>query len=121
MISMPLTEIERRANLWAESTGGTARVIDGESLIGGGSLPGATLPTRLVAIGDPTKPAAANRIAVRLRLQDPPVVGRVSENILLLDPRTVPPGEDEVMIENIEYHQELEIVRYRYCRSCRPR
>ena len=63
MISLPLTEIERRAHLWAESLEGMARVIDGESLIGGGSLPGATLPTRLVAIGDAKKPGVAQKMA----------------------------------------------------------
>jgi L-seryl-tRNA(Ser) seleniumtransferase len=44
MISLPLSEIDRRARFWSEATGGAARVIDGESLIGGGSLPGAALP-----------------------------------------------------------------------------
>ena len=44
MISMPLAEIDRRAGIWAKSIDNLARVIDGESLIGGGSLPGATLP-----------------------------------------------------------------------------
>ncbi len=77
-------------------------MIDGESLIGGGSLPGATLPTRLVAIGDKKKPALAQKMARHLRLQEPPIVGRISENVLLLDPRTVPPGEDEMVIKGLK-------------------
>lgn len=102
MISMPRTEIDRRCQLWAEPLTGIARVIDGESLIGGGSLPGATLPTRLIAIGDAKKPALALKMARYLRLQEPPVVGRISENILLLDPRTVLPRDDEVVIKALK-------------------
>jgi L-seryl-tRNA(Ser) seleniumtransferase len=102
MISLPLAEIDRRAKTWAEALGNTAKVIDGESLIGGGSLPGATLPTRLVAIGDARKPALAQKIARRLRSQEPPIVGRISENYLLLDPRTVSPRDDEIVIKGLK-------------------
>jgi L-seryl-tRNA(Ser) seleniumtransferase len=101
MISMPLTELDRRAKNWALSIDNFARVIDGESLIGGGSLPGATLPTRLVAIGDNKKPALARKIALSLRLQDTPVIGRISDGVLLLDPRTVSPEEDETVINGL--------------------
>jgi L-seryl-tRNA(Ser) seleniumtransferase len=102
MISMPFDEIERRAVLWAESLEGKARVIDGESVIGGGSLPGDAMPTRLVAIGDAGKPGLAQKLARGLRSQDTPVVGRISEDILLLDPRTVLPQEDKVVVEALK-------------------
>ena len=98
MISTPLAEIDRRAGIWAKSIDNLARVIDGESLIGGGSLPGTTLPTRLVAIGDAKKPGLARKVARYLRHQETPIVGRISDNILLLDPRTVPPQEDETVV-----------------------
>ncbi len=98
MIALPLNEISRRAGWWAASLGGNARVIEGESLIGGGSLPGATLPTRLLAVGGPPQAGLAQKAAKRLRLQNPPVIGRISDNILLLDPRTVRPQQDELVI-----------------------
>jgi len=60
---MPLTELDRRAKSWALSIDGFAKVIDGESLIGGGSLPGASLPTRLIAIGNTKKPDMARKVA----------------------------------------------------------
>jgi L-seryl-tRNA(Ser) seleniumtransferase len=101
MISMPLTGLDRRAKNWALSIGNFARVIDGESLIGGGSLPGATIPTRLVAIGDNKKPALARKVALSLRLQDTPIIGRISDGVLLLDPRTVSPEEDETVISGL--------------------
>jgi L-seryl-tRNA(Ser) seleniumtransferase len=102
MISLPLSEIDRRAHLWADSLEGKARVIDGESVIGGGSLPGGTLPTRLLAIGNER---TAKKLAENLRRQEPPVIGRVSENTLLLDPRTVSPQEDESVIQAL--HQAI--------------
>jgi L-seryl-tRNA(Ser) seleniumtransferase len=102
MISMPLEDIERRAKLWAQEFGDAARVIEGESMIGGGSLPGGTLPTRLVAIGKQSKgkqQSIAQKLAEMLRDQEPPLVGRISENVLLLDPRSVLPEEDQAVLQ----------------------
>jgi L-seryl-tRNA(Ser) seleniumtransferase len=65
--------------------------------VGGGSLPGGTLPTRLVAIRGRRK-NNAQIISQRLRLQEVPVIGRISEDVLLLDPRTVLPEEDEIVL-----------------------
>jgi L-seryl-tRNA(Ser) seleniumtransferase len=98
MISLPLSEIERRAKIWASSLDGDVKIIEGESVIGGGSLPGATLPTRLLAIGNPNKPNRTQKLARLLRLQSIPVVGRINEDVLLLDPRTVFPEDDETVI-----------------------
>ena len=101
-ISMPLPEIDRRAGIWAKSIDKLARVIDGDSLIGGGSLPGATLPTRLVAIGNVKKPGLAQKVARHLRQQEIPIVGRISDDILLLDPRTVSPQEDDLVVNGLQ-------------------
>ena len=60
-----------------------AAVIDGQSTVGGGSLPGETLPTKLVAVRH--RGAAAQ--AARLRTHG--IIARVQEGQLLLDPRTV--------------------------------
>ena len=61
---------------------------DGASAVGGGSFPGALLPTTLVAL-DPG-PLGADGLALRLRLGEPAVVTRVSDGRVLLDPRTLP-------------------------------
>jgi L-seryl-tRNA(Ser) seleniumtransferase len=98
MISAPLDVIEKRATLWAQALDNLAQVIEGESMVGGGSLPGGTLPTRLVAVGKQGKKGgqnAAQVLARRLRAQEPPIVGRLSGNVLLLDPRCVLPEEDQ--------------------------
>ena len=102
MISTPVGEIERRAKMWAQTLGELAQVVDGESMVGGGSLPGSTLPTRLVAISGQVKGRnIAQALSQRLRYQEPPVVGRISENLLLLDPRTVLPEEDEAVLQSL--------------------
>jgi len=99
MISMPLDEVERRARLWVEALTGLAEVVQGESMVGGGSLPGNTLPTRLVAVGGKGKGKnIAASLAYWLRSQDPPVIGRISEDVLFLDPRSVFPEEDDVLL-----------------------
>lgn len=95
MIATPIDDIDRRARLWAQAVGEPAQVIDGESMVGGGSLPGGTLPTRLVAITG----KKSQSLAQKLRSQETPVIGRVSGNMLLLDPRSVLPEDDETVIK----------------------
>ncbi len=96
MIATPLGEIEKRAKLWAGALGGGARVIPGETMVGGGSLPGGSLPTRLVAVGGSGKRVQV--VGRKLRLRDVPVIGRIEKDVLLLDPRTVLPEEDKIVL-----------------------
>jgi L-seryl-tRNA(Ser) seleniumtransferase len=97
MIATPLEQIERRVEKWARSYDGLATVISGESTTGGGSLPVSTLPTKLMAIQGKTG-KEAERIAQSLRYQQPPVVGRIVKNAILLDPRTIPPDDDAALL-----------------------
>ncbi|MBI4186531.1 MAG: L-seryl-tRNA(Sec) selenium transferase [Chloroflexi bacterium] len=101
MISAPLAEIDRRARSWAEAGGELASVIDGETMVGGGSLPGAVLPTKLVAIGQAGKKGknATQLVNQRLVSGEFPIIGRVSGNMLLLDPRSVLPEDDRIVLE----------------------
>jgi L-seryl-tRNA(Ser) seleniumtransferase len=59
-------------------------VIDGQSTIGGGSLPGETLPTKLIAltVNNP------DDFLARLRRGDPPVVARIESDRVVFDLRT---------------------------------
>ena len=101
MISAPLEEIDQRARIWAEALSDLAQVIAGESMIGGGSLPGSILPTKLVAIGDEGKrkgPSIAQTLARRLRSQEFPIIGRISGDVLLLDPRSVLPEDGQIVL-----------------------
>jgi L-seryl-tRNA(Ser) seleniumtransferase len=102
---MPLDEIERRAQEWVGHLGALGAVVGGESVVGGGSLPGSTLPTRLVVIrGSPKAkgPSLAQGLAERLRANRPPVVARIEGNALLLDPRTVLFNEDQAVVEALQ-------------------
>jgi L-seryl-tRNA(Ser) seleniumtransferase len=77
-----------RAQLETEARGkADVRVVDGESVVGGGSTPGYSLPTKLVAIAPRNLSAA--ELAARLRHADPRVIIRVEANRGLLDLRTV--------------------------------
>jgi L-seryl-tRNA(Ser) seleniumtransferase len=85
MIAAPLGEVDARATQLASAIGHDATVVDGRSMIGGGSLPEESLPSRLVCL----HARDVESLARRLRLGDPAVVGRIEHDTLLLDPRTV--------------------------------
>ncbi|HET9554183.1 MAG TPA: L-seryl-tRNA(Sec) selenium transferase [Anaeromyxobacteraceae bacterium] len=92
-IARPLAELEASARGWLEALGPEApgaRVRPSTSAVGGGTLPGETLPTAVLAVptGEP------DALLARLRRADPPVVARIEEGEVVLDPRTVQPGED---------------------------
>jgi L-seryl-tRNA(Ser) seleniumtransferase len=80
-----------------EERGVKTHLVDGESAVGGGSLPGHSLPTVLLAL-----PGRASRLAEALRHGDPPVIARIEKDECCLDPRTVLTGEDEVLLDAVE-------------------
>lgn len=97
MIATSPQVIATRAESWASAlreTGVQVDVIQGESTVGGGSLPGETLPTHLLAITC----ASPDKAAARLRRGNPPVIVRIAEERLLVDPRTVQPEEDDALL-----------------------
>ncbi len=100
LISTPLADVERRARTWAQFLGEPATVVAGESVVGGGSLPGGIIPTRTVAIR-PAGKAGIENLARRLRQHEPPVVARVEKDALLLDPRSVFPEQDEALLKAV--------------------
>jgi L-seryl-tRNA(Ser) seleniumtransferase len=67
-------------------------LIEGESVLGGGSAPGASLATMLIAIT--SSALSAEELATRLRANDPPIVARIDEGRVLFDLRTVFPEQD---------------------------
>lgn len=98
MMQLSKAEISERAkNLISEINSNQLEVdlVDGESLIGGGSAPSSVLPTRLIAIT--AKNLSANELAARLRRGEPPIIARVEDGRVLLDLRTVLPAQDGVL------------------------
>ena len=101
MISLGLEEIQKRAEAWAEKVkklGVEAEVTPGLSTVGGGSLPGETLPTKLVAL----QVASPDLLSYRLRTGEPALVGRIEEDRFILDPRTVLADEEEELLGVLE-------------------
>ncbi len=100
MIAMPLDTIADRAAMWRQAlsqSGVAAEVVAGRSTIGGGSLPGETLPTSLLSL-----PAEhPDQLARLLRDADPPVIGRIEDDRLVLDPRTVLLEDEQTLLENV--------------------
>ncbi len=97
LLTEPLAAVTARARrvlrgLGAEAAGRlAARVEQGTAQVGGGALPTVELPTAGVALG--ATDAAARALDAALRLGDPPVVGRLVEDRLFLDCRTVLPAQ----------------------------
>jgi len=63
---------------------------------GGGSLPQAQLPSYAVTIASPVPPDALER---QLRSHTPPVFARIEKDTVLLDMRTLLPGDDAAIVE----------------------
>ena len=99
MIELTPEEIGARAARLAqrisERPGFSAEVEDGESVIGGGSTPGQSLPTKLVVVRHSAHSAQA--LEALLRQNSPPIVARVEADRLLLDLRTVFENQDETL------------------------
>jgi L-seryl-tRNA(Ser) seleniumtransferase len=74
------------------SSGVKAEVVPTEAVAGGGSLPASQLVSFAVAVSHPER--SASNIAARLRVGNPPVVGRIENDAVLIDMRAVLPNQD---------------------------
>lgn len=98
MISQPLEKIYSRANQWIKTLE-RGEIIEGKSTVGGGSLPGETLPTWLVAIST----RHPNKLLAQLRETQSPIIARLEEDRLVLDPRTVLIPQEEELLTNLRH------------------
>lgn len=100
MIAADATEIAQRAHALAEElarSGIVVEVATTEAAVGGGSLPGQTLPSWALALGG----AAPEEMANRLRMGEPRVFGHIDSGRVLLDLRTVLPEQDAALAQAI--------------------
>jgi len=98
-IALSPVEIRRRVEaVTAALPEGRAEARPGESVTGGGSLPGQTLATVVLAVPG----SGANALATRLRRNDPPIVARVEHDALIIDLRTVSPEDDAIVKEALQ-------------------
>ena len=94
MIATRSDELQARALQWSRQVR-QGEVIRSESAVGGGSLPGTTLPTAVLALDPPS----TDEFMAKLRQASPPVIARISDGRVLLDPRTVLPQQEERFIQ----------------------
>ncbi len=98
MLARPLHELEARARALAahlEADGLEASVLEGASLVGGGTFPGVELPSWTVRVR--ASGLSPLIVAERLRTQEPSVVARVEDHDTVLDLRTVAPEADVLL------------------------
>ncbi len=102
MIATPRSELQARAERLVgplSTAGYTVAMAACESAVGGGSLPGETLPS--VALALLCRESGLDDLAKRLRLGEPAVVARIADGRLLFDLRTVLPEQDDALLERL--------------------
>jgi L-seryl-tRNA(Ser) seleniumtransferase len=97
MISSSPEDLLLRARDWIRRLG-QGEIIPGFSTVGGGSLPGETLPTHLVAIEIPSP----NRFLSKLRSGPFPIIARLEDDRVVFDPRTILPEQEPVFLSLLE-------------------
>ena len=97
MISTSESDLKKRAKLWQSALSCSSSIERSRSAVGGGSLPGETLPTWVLSLD--CRNVGAEGVMRRLRESDTPVVARIEGNRVLLDPRTVLPEEDGPLLD----------------------
>jgi L-seryl-tRNA(Ser) seleniumtransferase len=104
MIAARPEKLASRVSSWAsrlQARGIPARIQRGASTVGGGSLPGETLPTTLLAIDAARVSVPLDELARRLRMRRVPIVARILRDTLLLDPRTVLEEQDKEVVQGV--------------------
>jgi L-seryl-tRNA(Ser) seleniumtransferase len=97
MIAMSQEEVTARAQRLVSALGGACDLVAGRSMIGGGSLPEESLPTTLIALPG----ASSEALAAKLRTGYPAVLARVQDDRVVLDLRTVLPGQEEALLARL--------------------
>ena len=97
MISMTREQVKVRAEAWRDAIG-QGVVTESESTVGGGSLPGESLPTFVLAL-DVKSP---DTFLSKLRRANPPLIARTENDRVLLDPRTVLPEQESDFLRVIK-------------------
>jgi L-seryl-tRNA(Ser) seleniumtransferase len=97
MMSLTPQQVKGRVEAWILELG-RGEVVEGESTVGGGSLPGESFPTYLLSL----TVESPDKFLKRLRAQNPPVVARTSNDRVLFDPRTVLPEQEGALLVGLE-------------------
>jgi len=108
MISLSADQLKARAEGWASQLSEQqieCELLPGQSAIGGGSLPAETLPTWLLRISpksvNDNEAEDAGKLAHALRTAPTPIIARVEQGALVIDPRTVLEGQEDVLLAEV--------------------
>ena len=93
MMKLTPEQIRQTAELWADKID-QGKVVASESTVGGGSLPGESMPTFVLALAV----KSPDKFMEKLRRQQPPILARTENDHILLDPRTVLPEQDGALL-----------------------
>ena len=97
MMSFTLKQVKGRVEAWAAELG-QGQVVEGESTVGGGSLPGESMPTFLLSL----QVKSAEKFLRSLRKNNPPIIARTENDKILLDPRTVLPEQEGALLVGLK-------------------
>jgi len=97
MISMSVDDIRAKAKKWSKELG-VGEIVQGNSMVGGGSLPGESLPTYLFSI----KINRAAQLLKKLRQQPVPIIARIESDRVVFDPRTVFSSQENIFISEMK-------------------
>jgi len=93
MMSLTPQQVKGRVEAWIRELA-QGEVVDGESTVGGGSLPGESFPTFLLSLAV----KSPDKFLKKLRQQNPPIIARTMNDKVLLDPRTVLPEQEGALL-----------------------
>jgi L-seryl-tRNA(Ser) seleniumtransferase len=97
MMSLTLKQVRGRVEAWKIDLG-QGEIVEGESTVGGGSLPGESFKTFLLSL----EVKSPDKTVKRLREQNPPIIARTGDNRILLDPRTVLPEQEGALLVGLK-------------------
>lgn len=104
MLSAPLQELKERAEKIVDCCSGSSlaafSVTQGVSQVGSGAVPAETVPTYLISLIP--KKISSQRLAHRLRSNQPPIFPRLHQETILLDLRTIQPYEDTIVRDALQ-------------------
>ncbi len=104
MIRLSAHEIQQRCMRWVAALQGTAleaEIVETQSVVGGGTTPGACLPSFGVAMA--WRGHSEGELAAELRRMGPPVIARTSARRVVLDLRTVAPQHDAAVVTALQH------------------
>ncbi len=98
MLDQPQETLAARAQRLLEAIGDGAGIVRAVARVGGGALPLTELAGPAVALAPPPDPVV---LTARLRSAEPPVIARIHDGRVLLDPRTLSDDEVDVVAAQV--------------------